>query len=200
MIAILLLQPIAIHAQVQPVILVLGDSLSAGYGINLDQGWVTQLQKRLQNEGYSHQVVNASVSGETTRGALTRVNDLLEKYQPKIIIIELGGNDGLRGISLKEVKENFSRIIEQSKKQNIQVLLVKMRIPPNYGPKYTEAFEALFPKLEKEYDISLAPFILKDIAIHPELIQEDGIHPKVEAQGIMLNNVWPALVPLLKNS
>ncbi len=184
-------------AQESPVILVLGDSLSSGYGINLKQGWVARLQKRLQHKGYSYQVVNASITGETTHGALARLDDLLDTHKPEIVLIELGGNDGLRGLPLPEVRQNFSRLIEQSQQSGAKVLLVRMRLPPNYGFLYTQQFEKLFSDLEKKYKVALAPFILRGIALHPKLMQPDGIHPRVQAQALMLDNIWPALVPLL---
>lgn len=193
----LLLQSTPIGATAQPVILVLGDSLSASYGIHLDQGWVVQLQNRLIDKGYAYQVVNASISGETTRGALARLDSLLETHKPKIVIIELGGNDGLRGLSLAEMQRNFSRIIEKSQQSGARVLLVRMRLPPNYGPAYTERFQKLFIELEKKYQVTMAPFILQGIATRPELMQPDGIHPRVKAEVLMLNNIWPALAPLL---
>src|SRR5699024_5111701 len=144
----LLLQSIPIGATAQPVILGLGDSLSASYGIHLDQGWVAQLRNRLIHKDYAYQVVNASISGETTRGALARLDSLLEAHKPKIVIVELGGNDGLRGLSLAEMQRNFSRIIEKSQQSGARVLLVRMRLPPNYGPAYTERFQKLFIELE----------------------------------------------------
>jgi acyl-CoA thioesterase-1 len=193
----LLLQPMAIGAAVPPVILILGDSLSASYGIHLEQGWVARLQERLKGKGYPYQVVNASISGETTRGALARLDTLLDTHEPEIVVVELGGNDGLRGLSLSEMRQNFSQIIEQSQQSGAQVLLVSMRLPPNYGPTYTERFQKLFAELESKYKVATAPFILRGIAARPELMQSDGIHPRLEAQALMLDNIWPALIPLL---
>lgn len=186
-----------INAVTQPVIVVLGDSLSAGYGIELNQGWVAQLQQRLRREGYPHRVVNASISGETTRGALARLDDLLAQHRPAIVIVELGGNDGLRGLSLHEMHENFSQMILRSKQAGARVLLITMRLPTNYGPVYTEGFKKLFDALVHEHAVPTAPFILEGIADRAELMQEDGIHPRTEAQGLMLDNVWPALAQLL---
>jgi acyl-CoA thioesterase-1 len=193
----LLLQPMTTGAAVQPVILILGDSLSASYGIHLDQGWVARLQDRLVREGYPHQVVNASISGETTRGALARLDTLLDTHKPEIVIVELGGNDGLRGLSLSEMERNFSQIIEKSQQSGARVLLISMRLPPNYGSMYTEQFQKLFANFGDKYKVAIAPFILDGIATRPELMQPDGIHPRPEAQVFMLDNVWPALVPLL---
>nr|WP_096527748.1 arylesterase [Candidatus Nitrosoglobus terrae] len=190
----LLLQTPAIGAAMEPVILILGDSLSAGYGLEqVDQGWVAQLQNRLIDKGYAYHVINASISGETTRGALTRLDSLLDRYQPKIVVVELGGNDGLRGISLTEMAQNFSQIIEQSQGNNAKVLLVRMYLPPNYGPRYTEQFQQLFVDLAHQYQITTAAFILRGIATRPELMQPDGLHPRAEAQSLMLDNIWPAL-------
>lgn len=186
-----------INAVTQPVIVVLGDSLSAGYGIELNQGWVAQLQQRLRREGYPHRVVNASISGETTRGALARLDDLLVRYRPAIVIVALGGNDGLRGLSLQEMRENFSQIILRSKQAGARVLLITMRLPINYGPVYIGGFQKLFDALVHEHAVPTAPFILEGIADRVELMQEDGIHPRTEAQGLMLDNVWPALAQLL---
>jgi acyl-CoA thioesterase I len=186
-----------INAVTQPVIVVLGDSLSAGYGIELNQGWVAQLQQRLRREGYPHRVVNASISGETTRGALARLDDLLAQYRPAIVIVELGGNDGLRGLSLHEMHENFSQIILRSKQAGAKVLLITMRLPTNYGLVYIKGFQKLFDALVHEHAVPTAPFILDGIADRAELMQEDGIHPRTEAQGLMLDNVWPALEQLL---
>lgn len=177
--------------------MVLGDSLSAGYGIEFNQGWVAQLQQRLRREGYPHRVVNASISGETTRGALARLDDLLVRYRPAIVIVELGGNDGLRGLSLQEMRENFSQIILRSKQVGAQVLLITMRLPTNYGPVYIGGFHKLFDALAHEHAVPTAPFILEGIADRVELMQEDGVHPRTEAQGLMLDNVWPALAQLL---
>jgi acyl-CoA thioesterase-1 len=186
-----------INAVTQPVIVVLGDSLSAGYGIELNQGWVAQLQQRLRREGYPHRVVNASISGETTRGALARLDDLLVRYRPAIVIVALGGNDGLRGLSLQEMRENFSQIILRSKQAGARVLLITMRLPTNYGPVYIGGFQKLFDALVHEHAVPTAPFILEGIADRMELMQEDGFHPRTEAQGLMLDNVWPALAQLL---
>ncbi len=189
--------PIINLAAAEPVIVVLGNSLSAGYSIDLDQGWVTHLQQRLTEEGYPHRVVNASISGETTRGALARLEGLLAEHHPAIVIVELGGNDGLRGLLLAEIRKNLSEIIERSKQQGARVLLIKMRLPANYGPAYNKKFQELFEELMRKHAITTAPFILEGIAERPELMQEDGIHPRTEAQRLMLDNVWPALVRLL---
>jgi acyl-CoA thioesterase-1 len=142
-------------------------------------------------------VINTSISGDTTRGALKRLDSILERHRPDVVIIELGGNDGLRGLSLEEMRENFSAIIEKSREGHAKVLLIRMRIPTNYGPVYVRQFEKLFDDLIREYAIHDAPFILRGIAERPELMQADGIHPRAEAQTLMLDNIWSSLVPLL---
>lgn len=181
----------------EPAIVVLGDSLSAAYGMDVDQSWVQRLRERLQRGGYPHQVVNASVSGDTTRGALARLDALLQAQHPAILIIELGGNDGLRGLSLEEIKQNLARMIEMSRQHGAQVLLVSMRLPPNYGAAYIQRFQSMYRELAAADGARTAPFILQGIAERPELMQADGIHPRAEAQAMMLENIWPSLVPLL---
>lgn len=178
-------------------LLVLGDSLSAGYGIGIQQGWVFLLQERLLGQGYRYKVINASISGDTTRGARARLDKLLAGVQPGIAIIELGGNDGLRGISIDEMYENFSDIIGKLKTLNTTILLIPMQLPPNYGPVYNGKFMNTYARLATEHDINLGTFILADIADKPELMQGDGIHPVAKAQSKMLDNVWPDLEPLL---
>jgi acyl-CoA thioesterase-1 len=181
-----------------PAILVLGDSLSAGYGIPAEQGWVSLLQRRLAERGFPHQVVNASISGDTTSGGLSRLPAALERHRPTLVILELGANDGLRGQLPLAMANNLGRMIELSRQAGAQVLLAEMRIPPNYGPSYTQKFQATFGELAKHYDIPLIPFLLEGVAGNPALIQEDGLHPRAEAQPRILDNVWPVLEPLLK--
>ncbi|HRD66629.1 MAG TPA: arylesterase [Candidatus Competibacter sp.] len=185
------------HAEA-PVILVLGDSLSAGYGIPVERGWVSLLQRRLTERGFPHRVVNASISGDTTGGGLSRLPATLERDRPAIVILELGANDGLRGQPVMAMAANLSRLIELSQQAGARVLLAEMRIPPNYGPAYTEKFQAAFGQLAKHYDIPLIPFFLDGVAGDPALIQDDGLHPRAEAQGRILDNVWPILEPVLK--
>lgn len=180
-----------------PRILVLGDSLSAGYGIQLSQSWVSLLQQRLQEAGFPHQVVNASISGDTTRGGLARLPTALERYEPDIVILVLGGNDGLRGLSLQALEDNLATMIELSQRAGTQVIIAEMRIPPNYGPRYTEKFQATYGNLAEYYELPLIPFLLENVADNPALMQEDGIHPRAEAQPLILDNVWPILQPLL---
>jgi acyl-CoA thioesterase-1 len=181
-----------------PVILVLGDSLSAAYGIKLDQGWVALLQARLRAKGYGHQVVNASSSGETTGGGLSRLPRALSTHKPAIVIVELGGNDGLRGLPITDIRRNLTAIIRNSQQAGARILLVGMRIPPNYGPAYTRDFQRLYGDLAREYKLPLVPFFLEDIAADENQFQPDGIHPTAAAQPVLLREVWPHLEPLLK--
>jgi len=181
-----------------PKILIYGDSLSAAYGIPQQQGWAALLQKKLYLEQYRYDVINASISGETSSGGASRIASTLKQIKPKIIILELGANDGLRGLPIKEMAVNLSVIIQQSKKSGAKILLIGMRIPPNYGPKYTEAFNQTYQKLSLEHKISLVPFMLDNIAAKPNLIQEDGLHPNVLGQPLILENIWPKLQRLLR--
>lgn len=181
-----------------PVILVVGDSLSAGYGMSVDATWVALLEKRLARQGYGYRVVNASVSGETTGGARVRLPRALQLHRPAIAILELGGNDGLRGLPLRQVRENFEAMIELCLAAEARVLLVGMRMPPNYGPGYANGFHALYAELAKQYSLSLVPFFLEGVAMDPNLIQEDGIHPTAQAQPVLLDTVWTTLQPLLE--
>lgn len=178
-------------------ILVLGDSLSAGYGIGEAAGWVRLLQQKLHTEQYDYHVVNASVSGETTTGGLRRLDSLLAKWQPELVVIELGGNDGLRGVNLNTIKHNLSRMIAQAQSTAADVILLGMHIPPNYGPRYTDGFHRIYHTLAEEYSISLVPFLLHNVATDSELMQTDGIHPTAEAQPTILETVWPVLAARL---
>lgn len=181
-----------------PKILIVGDSLSAAYGIPQQQGWAALLQKKLQLKNYRYDVVNASMSGETTSGGASRINTALQKTKPTIVILELGANDGLRGLPVNEMITNLSNIIRQSKQSGAKVLLIGMKIPPNYGPKYAEAFSQSYQRLSHEHKIPLVPFMLKNIAVQPDLIQQDGLHPNALAQPMILENIWPQLKLLLK--
>ena len=180
-----------------PVILVFGDSISAGYGLPLEQGWVELLRTRLKVQGYGYQVVNASVSGETTAGGLARLPRALELHHPSIVILELGGNDGLRGLPIAQMRTNLTQMTTLSTAAGAKVLLLGMRMPPNYGPEYTKQFAMVFSDLATEKKISLVPFLLTDIALSPALLQADDIHPNAQGQPILLDNVWPTLKPLL---
>lgn len=179
-------------------ILVLADSLSASYGIAIEDGWVALLQERLRLQGYNYRVINASISGDTTAGAAARLGPLLEHEHPEIAIVELGGNDGLRGLPIAEIRENLTRIIRQFKQHNILVLLLPMQIPPNYGEVYTTKLTGIYAELAQAEGVTLGRFILDKIVLeHPELMQEDGIHPRAEAQPMMLDNIWDDLQPML---
>jgi len=182
----------------QPVILVLGDSLSAGYGIDRQHGWVQLLQYHLQQSGYAYQVVNASISGDTTDSGLSRLPYALKQHKPAIVIIELGGNDGLRGLSIGELQTNLTQLIKLARQAKAQVLLIKERIPPNLGPAYTTKFSQLFEMIARQQQVPMVPFFLKGVADDPSLMQADGIHPNAKGQPRMLENVWPVLEPLLK--
>lgn len=180
-----------------PMLLVMGDSLSAAYGIEQEQGWVTLLAERLDGEA---QVVNASISGETTSGGAQRFADIIGQREPDIVLLELGGNDGLRGLPPAQMRANLATMIEQSQQAGAEVLLLGIDIPPNYGQAYRDAFTGVYHSLAEEYDLSLVPFLLEDIALNQQLMQSDGIHPTADAQPIILDNVWPALEPLLEES
>ena len=179
-------------------ILIYGDSLSAAYGIPQQQGWAALLQKKLHLEHYRYDVVNASISGETSSGGASRIAATLKQIKPKIVILELGANDGLRGLPIKEMTDNLSTIIQQSKKARAKILVVGMRIPPNYGPKYAEAFSRSYLQLSIKHKTALVPFMLENIAAKPHLIQDDGLHPNALGQPLVLENIWPKLQPLLK--
>lgn len=178
-------------------ILVLGDSLSAEYGLIRGTGWVSLLENRLKTKNIDAIVINASISGETTSGGKSRFDTLLEKYRPTVVVIELGGNDGLRGLPIKASEDNLRSMINAAKKAQAEVLLVGMQIPPNYGRNYTDQFSALYPKLAKETKSALVPFLLTGVADQSDMFQSDRIHPSAQAHPVMLNNVWPHLKPLL---
>jgi acyl-CoA thioesterase-1 len=183
-----------------PVILVFGDSLSAGYGLTrVEDGWVAMLGAKLKAQGYGDDVVNASVSGETTAGGLARLPRALSIHHPAIVILELGGNDGLRALPVAEMRANLSKMIDLGVAAGSKVLLLGMRIPPNYGPQYTEAFAGAYADLAREKHVAVVPFLLSGVAQNPDLMQADGVHPNGTAQPKLLDNVWPALVPLLKH-
>ena len=179
-------------------ILVMGDSLSAAYGLEVSQGWVALLQARLKAQGYDYTVVNGSVSGETTEGGLTRLPKELATSKPSIVILELGANDGLRGLPLNTVQDNLGRMITLSSKGGAKVLLLGIMLPPNYGPDYTRGFSRIYRSLAKHYQVPLLPFLLEGVAEHRELLQADGLHPIAAAEPKVLDNVWPTLLPLLR--
>jgi len=181
-----------------PVILVFGDSISAGYGLaHVERGWVALLQTRLKDQEYGYQVVNASVSGETTAGGLARLPRALSLHQPKIVILELGGNDGLRALPIAQMRLNLARMADLAAAAGAKVLLLGMRMPPNYGPDFTEQFRSSYSDLARDEKLPLVPFLLNDIALFPALMQADGIHPNEQGQPKLLDNVWPALKPML---
>lgn len=181
-----------------PVVLVLGDSLSAGYGLKPGEGWVALLERRLRAQGYGHRVVNASVTGETSAGALARLPRALELHRPAIVVIELGANDGLRGLSLVELRANLRALIDRSRAAGARVLLIGIRIPTNYGKPYAEKFYALYPELARERGVEFVPFLLEGIATRMDLFQDDGLHPNRAAQPFVLDNVWKGLRPMLR--
>jgi acyl-CoA thioesterase-1 len=178
-------------------ILILGDSISAAYGMSLEQGWVALLATRLQQQSSAYTVVNASISGETTTGALRRLPVLLEEHQPELVIIELGGNDGLNGHPLKTLEDRLYSLVELSQHAGAKTILVPMEIPPNYGSRYTSGFRNTFHSVAENTNAVLSPFILQGVATNPELMQADGIHPTVEAQPALLDNMLPTLMKVL---
>jgi acyl-CoA thioesterase-1 len=181
-------------------ILVFGDSLSAAYGIRADQGWVALLGQRLQAQGYGYEVVNASVSGETSGGGLQRLPRALELHHPGLVILELGANDGLRGLPIAATKENLMKMVQLAQAAGSRVLLVGIRIPPNYGPRYTSEFAAIYPDIAKEDHLPLVPFLLEKVALDPTLMQEDGLHPNPGGEPLVLDTLWQGLEPILKKN
>jgi acyl-CoA thioesterase-1 len=194
----------AAHAQAPavradaPVILVFGDSISAGFGLTrVDEGWVGLLRAKLKDQGYGYEVVNASVSGETTAGGLARLPRALAVHHPGIVILELGGNDGLRALPLDQMRANLAGMVRLSRAAGAQVLMLGIRVPPNYGQQFTEKFFAIFAEVATHDKVPLVPFLLDGIALSPDLMQADGIHPNERGQPLLLRNVWPVLRPLL---
>jgi acyl-CoA thioesterase-1 len=178
-------------------LLVVGDSISAASGLDSRQGWVSLLERRLAEAGYGYRVINASVSGDTSAGGLARLPTLLARYRPDLLIIELGGNDGLRGQAPAQLQQNLAAMIDQARTQGIRVLLLGMRLPPNYGVRYTKAFSQVYAELAEQRQVTLVPFFLDGVGGVPGMMQADGIHPTVAAQPKLLENLWPALEPLL---
>jgi acyl-CoA thioesterase-1 len=179
-------------------ILVLGDSLSGAWGINTDEGWVALLQQSLLKQGFDYKVINASVSGDTTRTGLSRIEAALQEHKPAIVIVALGGNDGLRGLAFSEIESSLASIIQRCQKDKAQVLLSAVRLPPNYGPAYIEQFAALYSRLSDQYKVPLVPRMLDQVAENRELMQQDGIHPNAKAQSQIMKNVWAGLEPMLE--
>lgn len=180
------------------MLLVVGDSLSAAYNMPLDAAWPRLLETRLHDDGHPHRVVNASITGDTTQGGQTRLPRLLERHEPAWVIIELGGNDGLRGFSLDVTRENLITMITASQAVGARVMLTGIVLPPNYGQGYTERFEALYGQLSAEYDTLLVPFFMDGVALVDGMMQADGIHPSEAAQPVLLDNVWRVLEPALE--
>ena len=180
-----------------PVVLVLGDSISAGYGLPAETGWTTLLQQRLAAEHYPHRVINASISGDTTAGGRARLDALLTKHHPSVTVIELGGNDGLRGGSLEAMRANLGAMAAAAQKSGSRVLIVGLRLPPNYGPAYVRRFETTYADVARERKAALVPFLFEGFAEDNAMFQADRIHPVIAAQARLLDNVWPKLKPLL---
>jgi len=189
----------------EPVVLIVGDSLSAAYGIDRDRGWPQLLSQQLQQAGYPHRVVNASVSGDTTSAGLARLPRALEQHAPGVVILALGANDGLRGISHAEMERNLARMIDQARQHQARVLLVGMYLPPNYGAEYIERFHAVYTRLADEYEVALVPFMLAGLMLDDgqtpdeSMFQPDGIHPVAGAQPLILETLWPSLESLLED-
>jgi acyl-CoA thioesterase I len=181
------------HAAPTPAVLVFGDSLSAGYGIDVDQSWVALLQARLHSQGYEHRVINASISGETTEGGKIRIRQALDNFDPELVILELGGNDGLRGFPTQVIEENLRTIIATARDHGAAIVILGIRIPTNYGPRYTQAFEGVYRNLAEELSVPWIEFFMEGVALNDDLMQEDGIHPTAEAQQILLDNAWPII-------
>lgn len=184
----------------QPTILVLGDSISGGYGVAIDEGWVERLRQRLDAQGYPHAVVNASVSGDTTSGGLARLPAALERHAPDVVIVELGGNDGLRGLSLAAMEENLAEMVRLAREAGARVLLLGVRLPPNYGQAYVQRFTDVFRQVAERLGVALVPRVLEGVGERRELMLDDGIHPNPRGHARILETVWPALEPLLQDS
>ena len=191
---LLLILPTAAPAR---IILIVGDSLSAAYGIPVEHGWVSLLQRRLDTGSYPYRIVNASISGDTTANARSRLPQALASHEPAVVLLELGGNDGLRGLSLTAMKSNLAAMIASSQEAGSQVLLIGMQLPPNYGPRYTERFQSVYHELAGERNLALLPSLVDGIGTKQNLMQEDGIHPNAVAQPLIVDRVWKELVPLL---
>jgi len=184
-------------AQPKPAIVVLGDSLSAEYGLPRDTGWVNLLRDKLAKERFDYSVANSSISGDTTSGGRARLTAVLSRLKPAVVIVELGANDALRGVPLATTETNLRSIVDASQAAHAKVLLIGMYVPPNYGPDYTQKFHAVYERIAKEKNVPLVPFLLAGIADKPAMFQADQIHPTVQAQPLLLENVWPTLKPLL---
>ena len=179
--------------------MIFGDSLSAGYGIDVDQSWATLLQRRLEEQGYEHRVINASISGETTEGGVTRIDQALGNFSPDLIILELGGNDGLRGFPPARIRDNLEQIILRAKASGAAVVLLGIRIPSNYGARYSASFEAVYRDVSEKLGIEWIEFFMEGIALNDALLQEDRIHPNAAAQPLLLDNAWPIIERVLRD-
>ena len=189
-----------LNAADERTIVILGDSLSAAYGMEVSESWPSLLQRRLDENGHEYRVFNSSIAGDTTQGGAARLPRLLEKQNPAIVLIELGGNDGLRGLPIEVTRGNLASMIEQSRAAGAEVIISEIRIPPNYGRSYTEKFTGMFHELAAAYSITLLPFLLEDVALEPGMMLPDGIHPSAKAQPVILDAVWDSLEPLIESS
>jgi acyl-CoA thioesterase-1 len=190
---VVLLMATNAQATDSPTVLIFGDSLSAGFGIDVDQSWAALLQQRLEDQGYEHRVVNASISGETTEGGAARIESAIDTFSPDLIILELGGNDGLRGFPPARIKDNLATIARRARDSGAAVVLLGIRIPTNYGARYTQAFEAVYAEVATELGIRWIEFFMEGVALNDDLLQEDRIHPNAQAQPILLDNAWPII-------
>lgn len=197
LLSVISLFPVHVQAEDEPVIVILGDSLSAGYGMDKDQSWVSLLENRLADQKLNFRVLNSSISGDTTQGGLSRLPRLLDRYHPAIVIIELGGNDGLRGIDPDTTRKNIQEMIIQSQAAAAHVLLAGIKLPPNYGQAYIQEFESIYADLALEYNTSLVPFFMQNVVFNADLMQADGIHPNADGQPVLLDTVWQILEPQL---
>jgi acyl-CoA thioesterase-1 len=197
---ILLLLCLPAFSADEPTVLIFGDSLSAGFGIEVDQSWATLLQARLREQGYEHKVINASISGETTEGGAARIDKAMQNFNPSLIILELGGNDGLRGFPPARLRGNLEKIVTTAKGSGAAVVLLGIRIPLNYGPRYSQAFEDSFRVVAEAQEIPWIEFFMEGVALNEDLMQDDGIHPNAEAQPILLDNAWPIIVQALDSA
>ncbi|MGZ8223197.1 MAG: arylesterase [Methylobacter sp.] len=179
-------------------IVVLGDSISAGYGIEVSQGWVALVQQKLNEKGIHYAIHNESISGDTTAGGLARIDRALTLHKPDIVIVELGANDGLRGLAPAMIKSNLAEIARRAQHAGAKVLLLGMKIPPSYGKRYTDLFDNIYPQLATELNIPYVPFIMEDVALEKDMMQADRVHPNAKGQPFIADRVWPQLLPLLK--
>ena len=195
---VMIISLLSLNTMADPVIVVLGDSISASYGMPVEQGWVSLLQKKLLTHHSRYSLYNASISGETSAGGLARIDALLNTQKPAIVLLQLGANDGLRGLSPVDMKSNLAEITRRAQNIGATVLLLSMKIPPNYGKRYVDLFYNVYPQLAQQLNITLVPFLLEDVALHKDLMQADGLHPNAKAQAILAEKIEPYLLPLLQ--